>query len=165
VRVALALAALMVLPLAADAQQRYPQRGGGETMIRRDKGEAPKTDTRAGAQEPYSALERELPSLKTDLKLNDDQLNAWAVFERDVRDVAEMDRSRRKHLMALREAGERPPTAITVITTLAEEDRNRADATADLKRHLETLYARLDESQRRTLDKRVVLSQTEPLGK
>lgn len=163
-RVALALAALMLLPLAADAQQR-PQRGGGESMIRRDKGEAPKTDTRSGGQEPYSALERELPSLKVDLKLNDDQLNAWLVFERDVRDVAEMDRSRRKHLMALREAGERPPTAITVITTLAEEDRNRADATADLKRHLETLYARLDDSQRRTLDKRVVLSQTEPLGK
>jgi hypothetical protein len=162
---AFALATLLAFALAAEAQQqRYPQRGG-DSMTRRDKGDAPKPDAKGGSQEPYSALERELPSLKVDLKLNDEQLNAWSVFERDVRDVAEMDRSRRKHLMALRDAGERPPTAVTVIATLAEEDRNRADATADLKRHLDTLYAKLDESQRRTLDKRVVLSQTEPLGK
>jgi alkanesulfonate monooxygenase SsuD/methylene tetrahydromethanopterin reductase-like flavin-dependent oxidoreductase (luciferase family) len=59
----------------------------------------------------------------------------------------------------------RPPTAVTFIATLVEDDRLKAEATADLKRHLDVLYDRLGEAQRRTLDRRMVLSQTEPLGR
>jgi hypothetical protein len=51
-----------------------------------------------------------------------------------------------------------------MIATLEEEDRQKAEASADLKRHFEALYAMLDEGQRRMLDRRVVQSQTEPLG-
>jgi hypothetical protein len=119
----------------------------------------------APAQEPFAALERELPSLAVDLQLTAAQVDAWRLFERDVRDVAEMDRARRRHLMSLSEGGERPPTAVTFIATLVEDDRLKAEATADLKRHLDVLYDRLGEAQRRTLDRRMVLSQTEPLGR
>jgi len=161
---ALVLVAALAFPAAADAQ-RYPSRDHGDpNATRRDRGDA-RPDSKPLPNDAFSAMERELPSLKTDLALQESQLNAWAVFERDVRDVAEMDRTRRKHIMALRESGEKPPTAVTVIASLAEDDRLRAEATADLKRHFETLYALLDEGQRRTVDKRVVLSQTDPLGR
>jgi hypothetical protein len=52
-----------------------------------------------------------------------------------------------------------------VIAALVEDERMKGDAMADLKRHLEALYAKLDEKQRGTLDRRVVMSQTEPLGR
>jgi hypothetical protein len=161
---ALIVIAALAFPATADAQ-RYPTRDRSDpNALRRDHGDA-RPDAKPVPTDPFSAMERELPSLKSDLGLREPQLNAWAVFERDVRDVAEMDRTRRKHLMALRESGEKPPTAVTVIATLAEEDRLRSEATADLKRHFDTLYALLDEGQRRTVDKRVVLSQTDPLGR
>jgi hypothetical protein len=161
---ALILVAALAFPVAADAQ-RYPTRDRSDPNAqRRDHNDA-KPDAKPVPNDPFSAMERELPSLKADLALREAQMNAWAVFERDVRDIAEMDRTRRKHIMALRESGEKPPTAVTVIATLAEEDRLRSEATTDLKRHFETLYALLDEGQRRTVDKRVVLSQTDPLGR
>jgi hypothetical protein len=117
------------------------------------------------AQEPYAALEREMPSLAVDLRLTPEQVEGWRVFERDVRDLAEMDRARRRHLMSLREGGERPPTAVTFMAALAEDERLRAEAAGDMKRHLDAVYARLDDSQRRTLDRRMVQSQVEPLGR
>ena len=67
--------------------------------------------------------------------------------------------------MSLRTAGESPPTAIALLGALVEDDRLKAEASNDMKRHLEALYAKLDDSQKRTLDRRVVLSQTEPLGR
>jgi LTXXQ motif family protein len=163
-RYAWILIAALGLPLVAGAQ-RYPNQNRTDpNTMHRDR-EPAKADTRLAVQDPYAALEHELPSLKTDLGLREPQLNAWSLFERDVRDAAELERTRRKHLMALRESGDKPPTAPTVISTLAEEDRLRAEATADLKRHFDALYAALDESQRKTVDKRVVLSQTDPLGR
>ncbi|HEY4998805.1 MAG TPA: hypothetical protein VII36_06670, partial [Usitatibacter sp.] len=66
---------------------------------------------------------------------------------------------------SLREGGENPPTAMLVIASLAEDERMKNDALADLKRHLEALYAALDDRQKRTLDQRVVQSQTQPLGR
>jgi hypothetical protein len=117
-----------------------------------------------GLQEPFAALERELPSLKVDLQMTAEQVAAWSVFERDVRDLAELDRVRKRHLLALRDPEGKPPTALAMIATLAEEDRQKAEASADLKRHFEALYGLLDEKQRRTVDRRIVLSQTEPLG-
>ena len=115
--------------------------------------------------DPFSALERELPSLAVDLQLTTEQLSPWSVFERDVRDVAEMTRSQRRHVMALREGGEKPPTALSLVATLAEDEHLKAEATGELQRHLQALYERLSDAQKRTLDRRVVLSQTEPLGR
>ncbi len=115
--------------------------------------------------DPFSALERELPSLKVDLRLTAEQVNAWSAFERDVREVAEMDRAKRRRLMALRNASESPPGALALVGGLADDERNKADATADLRHHLEALYSLLDDTQRKVLDRRLWLSQTEPLGK
>ena len=148
---------------------------GAQGFPRRDRSGSPR-DTQpardreakgvaAASADPFSALERELPSLKVDLMLTAEQVVSWSAFERDVRDVAEMDRARRRHVMSLRTAGEGLPTAVAMIGALAEDDRLKAEASGDLKRHLEALYAKLDDSQKRVLDRRVVLSQTEPLGR
>ena len=159
-------AALIVASTGADAQG-FPRRDRSgsprDTQAKTDR-EA-KTGVAAASADPFSALEREMPSLKVDLMLTAEQVAAWSAFERDVRDVAEMDRARRRHLMSLRTGGESPPNAVAMIGALAEDDRLKAEASGDMKRHLEALYAKLDDSQKRVLDRRIVLSQTEPLGR
>jgi hypothetical protein len=146
--------------------QGYPGAGGKRGGPPRDMGKEREARREASAApiEPFAALERELPSLKVDLMVREDQLDDWRVFERDVRDMAEMERARRRHLMSLREAGDKAPTALTVIASLTEDARLRAEAAGDLKRHAESLYGRLDETQRRVFDRRAVQSQTDPLG-
>ena len=111
-----------------------------------------------------AAIERELPSLKVDLKLSAEQLAAWTAFERDVRDVAELARARRRHVMALG-AASGGTSALTLVQTVAEDDRMRAEGMADLRSHLQALYAALADDQRRLLDQRVTQSQTDPLGR
>jgi LTXXQ motif family protein len=163
-RIALVLsAAFLLVSIDVEAQMRRDRSGSPREQRERDNPKTPATAS--AAEQPFAALERELPSLKVDLKLTADQVNAWSVFERDVRDLAEMDRARRKHLMSLREDGQKPPTAVAMIATLVEEDRLKAEATGELKAHLDALYARLDDTQRSMLDRRVALSQTEPLGR
>jgi hypothetical protein len=167
--ISLFLAAVLLVAADDASAQRMPgrDRGGsprGDATGKRDN-DAQRATAPALVQDPFAALERELPSLKVDLLINAGQVEAWVLFERDVRDVAEMDRTRRRHVLSLRESGERAPTAVAVIATLAEDDRQKADATLDMKRHLEALYEKLDESQRRTLDRRVLLSQSDPLGR
>ncbi|HXZ49781.1 MAG TPA: hypothetical protein VEG27_12200 [Usitatibacter sp.] len=158
---ALALLAAAV-PAAA---QHFPGHGGSS---RSDEGGERSRD-RPGksapiAADPFAALERELISLKVDIRLRADQVDAWNLFERDVRSVAEMDRAQRRHLMALRDSDGPPPTAASVVGGLADDARLKADTLADLRGHLEALYGKLDGEQRRMLDRRVVQSQTEPLG-
>jgi hypothetical protein len=116
-------------------------------------------------EDPFAALERELPSLALDVGLTTAQVPAWSQFQRDVRDIAEMGRTRRRHVMGIREGGESPATALTLVAMLSEDDRVRADATRDLQKHLEALYAMLSAAQRRVLDHRLILSQTDPLGR
>jgi len=155
----LSLVAFLVLDAAAQGMPRR-ERGGAPR-------ERPSSATPAAvvANDPFSALERELPSLEVDLMLKPAQVDGWRVFARDVRDIAEMDRTRRKHLMSLREGGENPPTASALIATLAEDERQRYEAIVDLKRHFDQLFAALDDGQRRTIDRRLVQSQVEPLGR
>jgi hypothetical protein len=156
------------LTLTVDAGAQGMRRGGGGGASRdspnatRDRARDPATSQ---APEPYSALEHELPSLGVDLLLNERQLGLWRAFERDVRDLAELDRAQRRHLMSLRQAGEGPRDATTLIGSLAEDERMKSDAAADLKRDLAALYAMLEDNQKRTLDRRVVQSQTDPLGR
>jgi hypothetical protein len=150
--------------ILADASAQMPRRErSGSPREGRDRSAARETPS-ASSVDPFAALERELPSLQVDLLIRAEQLDDWRVFERDVRDIAEMERTRRRHLLALKDAGEKQPTAITFIGSIVEDDRLKAEASADLKRHVEALYSRLDESQRRTFDRRMIQSQTEPLG-
>ena len=163
VTIALAIVSFLAATIADVEAQGIPRRdrSGSPREQNRD---SRKDAATPSAPEPFAALERELPSLNVDLQIRSEQLDEWRVFERDVRDVADMERARRRHLMALREGGENPATALTFVGSLAEDDRLKADATAELKRHLASLYAKLDEAQRRTLDRRTIQSQTEPLG-
>jgi hypothetical protein len=160
---AVLLAALAVDALDVQAQG-MGRRGGSARDTQGKNTEAPRAAP-AAASDPFAALERELPSLAVDLQLTAEQVSPWSVFERDVRDVAEMTRAQHRHVMALREGGEKPPTALSLVATLAEDDRVKAEATGELQRHLRALYERLSDTQKRTLDRRVVLSQTEPLGR
>jgi len=155
---------LAVLALEASAQG-MPGRGRMGSPREGQARDKPQDRGPSAPADPFAALERELPSLEVDLLLRPAQLDAWRVFARDVRDVAEMDRARRKHLMSLREGGERAPTAGSLIATLAEDERLKHEATQELKRHFDQLYTALDDAQRRTLDRRVVQSQVEPLGR
>jgi hypothetical protein len=154
--------ALFLAILALDVSAQYPSRNRGGSPRDRP---SQSTSPAAAPNDPFSALERELPSLEVDLTLKPNQLDAWRVFVRDVRDIAEMDRARRRHLMSLREGGENPPTAGTLIATLAEDERMRFEAIMDLKRHFDPLYGSLDDGQRRIIDRRVIQSQVEPLGR
>jgi len=157
----------LALLFAVDAAaQGMPGRGrGGSPREGQARSERPQNASPATANDPFSALERELPSLEVDLVLKPEQVDAWRVFSRDVRDIAEMDRARRRHLLSLREGGEKPPTASTLIATLAEDERMRYEAVTDLRRHFDQLYGALEDSQRRTIDRRVIQSQVEPLGR
>lgn len=160
------LAAALCVAMTTDAAaQRFPgrERGGSPREMQPRE---PSQGARTGMPtDPFSALEREMPSLKVDLMLKAEELPAWNLFERDIRDLAEIGRQRTRYLMALRDPGDKPlPSAAEVFSRLADEDRRRADATTDLKRHFDALYAILDDTRRRMLDRRVVLSQTEPLG-
>ena len=157
---------MMLAILALDSSaQGMPGRGRMGSQREGQNRERPQDRAPAAPTDPFAALERELPSLEVDLMIKPAQLDAWRVFTRDVRDVAEMERARRKHLMSLREGGERAPTASTLIASLAEDERLKDEATQELKRHFDQLYAALDDGQRRTLDRRVVQSQVEPLGR
>ena len=160
------LAAALCVAIAFDAPaQRFPGRERGGSPREAQAREPARESRSAIPTDPFSALERELPSLKVDLLLKAEQVPAWSLFERDIRDLAEIGRQRTRYLMALRDPGDKPlPSAAEVLTRLADEDRRRADATADLNRHFDALHAMLDDTQRRMLDRRVVLSQTEPLG-
>lgn len=164
--IAIIIAGLSVASTLVDVSaQGFPGRERSRPAPR-DKGAERDTKRAPSAPslDPYAALERELPSLQVDLLIRNEQLDDWRVFARDVRDIAEMERARRRHLMALKDSGEKPATVLTLVGSLAEDERVKAEAAADLKRHLESLYAKLDDSQRRTLDRRAIQSQTEPLG-
>lgn len=164
------LVVVLVLALAAvdAAAQGMPGGGrggrGGGHMGGQPNHEARADQPNMAARmvEPYGALERELPSLKVDLMIRADQLDAWRVVERDVRDIAEMERSRRRHLLAIK--GNEQSPALMFVSSMAEDDRVKAEAASEFKRHFEALYALLDDGQRAKLDRRVVQSQEEPLG-
>jgi hypothetical protein len=158
------LAALVCACISLDAGAQY---GGGRHRSG-SQGDSQSSESKKCSEmpdDPFAAVERELPSLSLDIGLTSAQVEAWNAFQRDVRDIAEMGRTRRRHVMGMRDTGDAPTTTLTLVRTLSEDDRMRADATRDLQRHVEALYAMLSEAQRRVLDKRLILSQIDPLGK
>jgi hypothetical protein len=110
------------------------------------------------------ALERELPSLRTDLALSPEQQALWGPFERGIRDAAELSRQRLKKLMAARPLDAPAPNGSDVVSAFAADDRMRADATAFAAARLKVLYETLAPEQRSLFDRRVLLSQSDPLG-
>ena len=114
--------------------------------------------------DPYATLERELPSLRVDLVLAPEQAERWRAFERGVRVVAELERHRLRQMLPMRDKTREPPEATALLAMLAEIDRRKAEATLSLNLNLGELYAALDEKQKRMLDRRVLLSQADPLS-
>ena len=96
--------------------------------------------------DPVVAIERELPSLRIDLKLTADQTPLFDSFERQVRNTAEAGRVRNRHLSAFRVDEGSTVTADAVLGTIADDDTQRADATR--------LDARADECPLRRIDVR-----------
>jgi len=164
------LAVFLIVTLFALDASAQGMPGGGRSGRGGGMGGPPRGEARseqlpnvaARLVEPYGALERELPSLKVDLLIRAEQLDAWRTVERDVRDIAEMERARRRHLLGLK--GNEQSTALTFVSSMTEDDRVKAEAAADFKRHFEVLCAMLDNEQRARLDRRVIQSQEEPLG-
>lgn len=160
--IALLAAVLLAVLLPADsgAQRRSP--------LQQQQPDArpdcePRRSALAMAPEPYGTLERELPSLRVDLKLAAGQLDRWRAFERDVRVVAELDRHRLRQMLPLRDTTREAPQAPALLSMLAELDRRKSEATQAMQQNLAALYAGLDEAQKKMLDRRVLLSQADPL--
>lgn len=161
---ALALALAAALAAHEAMAQRYPGRERGEVLRESPRHEREPNPVVIRAPDPFVALERELPSLKVDLRLTPEQARAWSALDRGVRQLAELDRQQRRRLLALQGEGATPPSALQVIADFAEEDRRRAELSAELRRHFEVLYVLLDEAQQKMMDRRLVLSQNQPLG-
>jgi hypothetical protein len=156
---------LLVFAVASEAQmpgggQRRPRSDQQPPSERRDEG-PPRA---APASDPVLALERELPSLRTDLGLAVEQRVLWAPFERSVRDAAELTRQNARKRMAPRPVDAPAPNAMAVIASLADDDRMRSDAMADAAARMKSLYEALTSAQQSMLDRRLLLSQSEPLG-
>ncbi len=161
-----AIAAVTMLAIAGGASAQFSHRDRGGSP--RDEAGWGKREQKKDAplpSDPFAALERELPSLSADLQLRPEQLDAWNAFQRDVRAAAEVQREQFRRLLALRAPDAAPATGMAVIASLADDARRRAEVLAELRTHLQALYERFDARQRGMLDRRIVQSQTEPLGR
>src|SRR3954454_19892454 len=114
--------------------------------------------------DPIVAIERELPSLRTDLRLTTEQAALFDSFEREVRDAADAGRLRPRHLTALRADDGSSVAATKVFNTIADDDAQRAEATRHALETLQALVAALTPEQQRQLDQRIIQSLREPLG-
>lgn len=140
-------------------------RGGGEMKA---PGGTRDTGPRAAQEvDPIAALQRELPSLKADLKLTAEQAMYWDAFAASARQVYNAALNRRKRSDLMRPAGDAAtewPPALEFISGLADDDGRRADGMRDLRDKTAALVAALSAEQRKMFDRRVAQSQREPLG-
>jgi hypothetical protein len=145
-----------------------PRRGGpsgsrGGPTGMSGPGRADATPMRAA--DPMIALELELPSLKTDLRLTVRQTLLWSAFEREVRDTAQLARAHLKRLLDPRNRSEPDRDALGSLAALMEDIREQAEALRDVQARLKPLYDSLEPEQRRLFDRRFSLAQADPLGR
>ncbi len=114
--------------------------------------------------DPMAAIEREMPSLRLDLKLDHAQSVLFDTFQRTVREAADAARNRTRRLSAFKLDDGSTVSASSIIMTLAETEKARADAVQAVQDKMETLYNTFNTEQRRMFDRRVMQSQREPLG-
>ena len=126
--------------------------------------------TTSGVSEPTLALERELPSLRADLLLDKTQLDAWAGFERSVKDAAQGARGRQRRVIdqrqdtALGGVDLAPGAAFNFLQELIDDERSRADSLAGVGQALGALIKTLDSRQTAMINRRVVQAIRDPLG-
>ncbi|QJR13183.1 hypothetical protein DSM104443_04278 [Usitatibacter rugosus] len=156
--------AMSVLPASAQYRKGGGSRSGGDRPPGAESSGSSYYKSSASITDPMAALERELPSLRMDLLITKEQGAPWDSFERAVRDIAELGRARQRHQTAPAESGMPPPPALNLIRGWADDDRNRSDAMNELVQKVDALQAAMTETQRKEFDRRIVLSQTEPLN-
>ena len=142
------------------------RRGGMERGAERPNAERGTTPRAAAPIDPLAAIQRELPSLKADLKLSGEQSTAWDAFAAGVRQSANAyaNRVRREALARPREDAGEPAPALNYFATLADEDAQRAEAMRETRVRLAALLELLSAEQRKMFDRRIAQSQREPLG-
>ncbi len=175
----LLIAAVVFTATAVCAQNMPSGRGGERGRGGRDGGAQRKPDETksptaisAANADSVSTLYQELPSLKADLMLNAEQTKLWDAFALAVRDVRDVIQGRIRREMSVRirspqarEALEKnPPPAQSLFNTLADEDRQRADAMEEARAKAAVLIAALTAEQKKMFDRRIALSQADPLG-
>ena len=116
------------------------------------------------AVEAMVAIERELPSLRIDLKLTAEQATLFDGYERQVRLAADAERLRARHTAAFRVDDGSAVKASVVLTTIADDDAERADAARAADERMQALYAALTADQQRQFDARTIQSLRDPLG-
>jgi hypothetical protein len=120
---------------------------------------------RGGAlTDPVLAIDRELASLRVDLKLTAQQDVLFDSFEGQVHDAADAARSRARHLSSFRSDEGSSVTADTVLRTMADDDVRRADAMRQALDRMNALIAALTPDQRKQFDRRILQSLRDPLG-
>jgi LTXXQ motif family protein len=163
------LAAFLLLPLMlALALPSLAQFGGGQGRTRSSERTTRAADRPAprpqNTADPLIALERELPSLGTDLKLTPEQAVLWDSFVRSARDAAEIARARMRQLATLRSEQDKSVTALALIGSATDSDLRRAEAMKTLLANLTALYDTLSPQQKLLLDRRFGQAQADPLG-
>ena len=152
----------------ANAQVGGGGRGrGGESGARQNTPRPQRSETKsatAPVTDPMAAVEREVPSLRIDLKLDRDQGVLFDSFQRAVRDAAEASRQRIRRLLSFKFDDGSTVSAASIITTIAEADIARADAMRAVGEKMDALYATFNADQRRLFDRRIMQSQREPRG-
>lgn len=167
-RTLVSAAALLLAATASGVQAQF----GGRSRDRGDSGgsRSPRSgeSNQRGANstllDPVTAIERELPSLRIDLRLTADQTPLFDSFERQVRTAADAGRSRARHLSAFRIDDGGTVTADRVLGTIADDDGQLADAARLALERMNALYAALSPDQQKQFDRRIIQALRDPLG-
>lgn len=161
-------AALFLTATASSVQAQFGgrsrDRGDGNGTRSQRSGDSNQRVTNPTLVDPAAAIERELPSLRIDLKLTADQTPLFDSFERQVRNTAEAGRSRARHLSGFRIDDGSAVTADKVLSMIADDDAQRADAARLALEKMTVLYAGLAPDQQKQFDRRIIQALREPLG-
>jgi hypothetical protein len=169
-RLFVATAALLAIATAttADAQMggmgRPRDRGADGSSRSSRQGEPDPRNAAPSVFDAITAIERELPSLRIDLKLTTEQTPLFDSFEREVRSAAAAGRARTRHLSWFRTDDGSTVKAETLFGTIADDDTDRAEASRLARERMTALYAGLTPEQRKQFDRRMIQSLRDPLG-
>ena len=160
------LGALGLGSIDACAQGRPRGNGGSDSSRQRD---TPRNDsaakpTVAPVTDPMLSIEREMTSLRIDLKLTPEQTPLFDSFDREVRIAARVSRERTRQLAAFRLDDGSTVAATSIIGTIAEADIQRGESMRQVSSKLDALQAVFTPEQRKQLDRRFVQAMREPLG-
>ncbi len=177
-RLALLLISALFFLQASESWAQFPGAGGGgrrggqgggqggeqHQQPRQNQEQRDQKPQVSPVADPMAAVERELPSLRIDLKLDEKQSALFDRFERKVHEAAGSARSRMRHLSAFKLDDGSTVSATSIVATIATDDIERADAMRGAGDGLEDLYASLQPEQRRQLDRRIMMAMRDPLG-